>query len=362
MKTKWALSVGVLALMGLIGVTLAEMQTAQDGQAKPAAAQLPELPAAAEPATAPPTEVQAPAARAVPSVTDSVRRSVLMPPANGSDLRANPRRTRGLYIRPDGNTVGRVNYIDRSTLLLVPVPNAMVSFLQDRKIVAQGLTDANGMFAVSGLTPWAVYSVTAASQDWVCMFSTVIRPYDHDADYRDSLRAPAKRVGLSPGWVNEIRFASLTSAADEPTAADATPPTDAPAAAQEEDQAGGENQPPAAGGAKQDAEQPQAAEEDDGTDDDYLDYEFHEFQLLPRDDFIVALRAGLFGFDVFGLPPGMPGVGGGAAGGGVGGGGGGGGGGGDLGAALLGAGIGAGIGAAIGAGEEEHEMASPFQP
>ena len=47
-----------------------------------------------------------------------------------------------------------------------------MSFLQDRKIVAQGLTDERGMFAVQGLTPWGVYSVTASSQDYVCMFAS----------------------------------------------------------------------------------------------------------------------------------------------------------------------------------------------
>jgi hypothetical protein len=209
----------------------------------------------------------------------------------------------------------------------------LVSFLQDTKIAAQGVTDEQGMFAVQGLTPWGVYSVTTSSQDFVCMFATVIRPFDHEAL---GPQTAGERAGVTPGWVNEIRFVSTLQPADEPSSDPAQPPADGAGASPAEDQRDGEA--------------------DDGGPEEYLDYEFHEFQLLPREDFLAALRNGLFGPDVAGATPG-----GAFPSGGMGGGGGGGGGGG-MGAGLIGAGIGAGVGAAIGASQGDNQQASPFQP
>jgi hypothetical protein len=296
-------------------------------------------------------------------------------------------------MRPDGTVVGRVNYIDRNTLNLVPIPNALVSFLQDRRVVGQAVTDTRGMFAVKGLTPWAVYSVIAASRDYVCMFSTVIRSYDHDGDHWHREQAVPKRAGLHPGWVNEIHFVALQQ--DGLPAPDADAPADgeAPAAEGGEDQNGEEADGEEADGEEADGEEADGEEADgeeadgeeadgeeadgeeadgekedaeepppnrgDGDTVDYLDYEFHEFQLIPIDDFMMALREGLFGI-VVECPTGPcpAGAGGGGAGGGAGGGDGG-----IVGPALIGAAIGAGVGAAIGASEtDDDQCASPFRP
>ena len=98
---------------------------------------------------------------------------------------------------------------------------------------------------------------------------------------------------MTSGWVNEIRFASLVQAAEEAApAADANSPA-TPGTADGTEPADG-----------------QAAEarnrqcpEDDGTAEDY-GLRIHTLQGMSRDDFIAALRAGLFGSDVGGLPPG----------------------------------------------------------
>jgi hypothetical protein len=322
MKSQLALSVGILALLGLLGVTVAEMQTAETEavqDAPPAVADttpsadqpVPEaavdssvLPA---PAIEPPVLSPPPVEAILPSAGASVQ-----PQARGGQLQP----ARGLYIhiRPDGTTVGRVKAIDRSTLLLKPVVGALVSFLQDRKIVAQGLSDEHGTFAVRGLTPWGVYSVTMSASDSVCMFAVVVLPPENDGDRAET--SAEKGVGVTPGWVNEIRFASL------------------------------------------------AEDSDDGSNGHM---ELNDFQVIPREDFLAALQNGAFGSDTGGLPPtGMlPGGGTGMGGGGMGGGGGGGaggGGGGGLGGALIGAGVAAGLGAALGGDDEDVQQASPFAP
>jgi hypothetical protein len=262
-----------------------------------------------------------------------------------------------------------VNYIDRNTLNLVPIPNTLVSFLQDRRVVGQAVTDTRGMFAVRGLTPWAVYSVTAASRNYVCMFSTVIRPCDHDGDHWHREQVVPKDAGLHPGWVNEIHFVALQQDGLPAPDADAAADGEAPAAdggeaadgeaADAEEASGEEADGEEADGEEEDAENEDAEEpppnEGDGDTVDYLDYEFHEFQLIPIDDFIMALREGLFGI-VIECPTGpVPaGAGGGVAGGGDGG---------VVGPAVIGAAIGAGIGAAIGASEtDDDQCASPFRP
>lgn len=311
MKPKLAISVGAVAVLALIGVTIAEMQLGGEAQPALTSADPNEQAGGAE------ANADSGAERAVPS----------------SPRDTDVRRARGLYMRPDGTLVGRVNYIDRSTLTLMPVPNALVSFIQERKVAGQAVTDTRGMFAVKGLTPWAVYSVITASKDHVCTFATVARPYDHDDQRGGEGEQASKAVGVNPGWVNEIRFVALLADDD----------ADAPGNETSED---GENG---------DGEEP-ATPDEDGTPADYQDYEFHEFQMIPREDFIMALREGLYGFDVSGLPPPSPT--GGAGAGGVGGGGAG-----DVvGPAVIGTAIGAGIGAAIGASETDDDRASPFRP
>jgi len=316
MKVNLAFGVGILALVGLLGVTVAEMQTA--------------APQAEEPAPPAKSDAGPSADLAAPAVSGELPAPTVSPPpvepaaspANADSIAARELRSqeaRGLYIRPDGNTIGRVSSIERNTLRLMPVRGALVSFLQDSRIVAQGVTDEQGMFAVQGLTPWGVYSITTSSQNFVCMFATVIRPLNHPQAPGADASSLGERAGVTPGWVNEIRFVSMLQPAEGPSA-------------------------------------------DDGGAEGVLDNELHAFQLLPREDFLAALRSGLFGPDATGAAPGgaFPGTGGGM-GGGMGGGGGGGGGGG-LGAGLIGAGIGAGVGAAIGASQSDNNQASPFQP
>ncbi len=314
MKSKLAMSVGVLALLGLLGVTVAEMQTSeteavQDAQPvvaetalaadQPVPDQAVERSVLPEPAIDAPVLAPPPAEATPPSVGSSVQ-----PRARVADLEP----ARGLYFhtRPDGTTVGRVKAIDRSTLLLEPVVGALVSFLQDRKIVAQGLTDEHGTFAVRGLTPWGVYSITMSASDSVCMFAVVVLPPENDGDRAETSGAAEKGVGVTPGWVNEIRFTTLA---------------------------------------------------EDGGDGSSGHSEVNDFQVIPREDVLAALRAGLFGSDTGGLPPAgmLPGGGTGVGGGGAAGGGG-------LGGALIGAGIGAGIGAALGGDDEDNVQASPFAP
>ncbi len=326
MKPKLAMSVGALAVLALIGVTIAEMQLG--GEAQPAEASADSTPQSSD---ASDSNEQAGGAEAN---ADSQTDRAGPPSPRDTDVR----RARGLYMRPDGTLVGRVNYIDRSTLTLMPVPNALVSFIQERKVAGQAVTDTRGMFAVKGLTPWAVYSVITASKDHVCTFATVARPYDHDDDRGRQGEQTSKAVGLNPGWVNEIRFVALL-ADDDADASDNEASED------------GENED----GENEDGEEP-ATPDEDGTPADYQDYEFHEFQMIPREDFIMALREGLYGFDVSGLPPPSPT--GGAGAGGVGGGGAG-----DVvGPAVIGTAIGAGIGAAIGASQTDNDRASPFRP
>jgi len=311
-KLNLASSVGVLALLGLLGVTIAEMQTA-DPQVD--TAQTPD-PQVAETQVAPDAQPAAPADAPERELPLSGESQILpapsmaqVPPPPRPYRGAADHPGRGLYVRPDGTTVGRVTYIDRSSLLLVPIPNTVVSFLVDRKVVAQAVTDESGTFMVRGLTPWSVCSVVMSSPNWVCMYSMVIRPYDPATAQQ---RAAGSEPGVNAGWVNEIRLVSLVQA---------------------EDGAEGDGALAA------------------------------ELQAVPREDFIAALQNDLFGTNPAGGPAAAPmAPGGGYAGGGGGGGGAGGGGDGGLGGALIGAAAGAAIGAALGSGDSDGQPASPFQP
>ena len=334
MRPKLAISVGALAVLALIGVTIAEMQLDAETQPDQDAADSTQPTSVAESVETPAKQGEE-KAEPEPPVGRIVR-----PGPRDEDVR----RARGLYMRPDGTLVGRVNYIDRSTLTLMPVPNALVSFIQERKVIGQAVTDTHGMFAVKGLTPWAVYSVITASKDYVCTFATVARPFDHDEDHWHQSQPASKDVGLNAGWVNEIRFVAFLQEGDA-AAPDADAPADGDAPATGDAEEGSE---------AEDGEDAAPPENEDGTPVDYLDYEFHEFQLIPREDFIMALREGLFGFEV-GMPPSPmpPGGAGGVAGGGVG----------DVvGPAVIGTAIGLGVGAGIGASETDNDRASPFRP
>lgn len=228
-------------------------------------------------------------------------------------------KARGLALRPDGTCVGQVSFIDPSTLTLIPVPNAIVTFLQDRRVVAQQRTGVTGQFAVKGLTPSAIYSMFVTNADWFCAISIVTVPVGPEAvDNNPSASSQA---------VN--RFALLVSKPGESkVTVKAT----------------------AAKLAKLNAS--------------FQPADLLQVQMIPREDFIAALRMGVLGNDLGGIGPGgvpggVPGGAGGGAGGGTGGGGsggGGGGGGGGIGG-LLGA---AGIAAGIAAGASRNNRARPL--
>jgi hypothetical protein len=322
MRSYAAFLVGLGALVLLIGATLADMAVLQLPTTLAQADQAPVDQESAD--QAPLAGAPAGEARGLPEPLGRVADRAAEP----DRVRNDARRARGLYMRPDGKVVGRVNYINRSSLQLFPVPNARVSFMQQRRVMAQGITGQDGVFEVSGLSAWGVYSVVISSDDWVMTVSTVTRPTDHDDDHGSRGLSPQPSAEAKNLMTNEIRLVSTNM----------TLLQDA--------EAGDEN------------DENENVNNDDGDRDDYMDYEFLEFQTIPREDFIAALQQGLFGTDVFG-PGGGPtgGLGGPGGGGGSGGGGGGAGAGAALGA------LGAGLGAAAGlAGQHGGELASPFTP
>src|SRR5437660_8481368 len=74
-----------------------------------------------------------------------------------------PGDARGFVMRLDGMVVGRITTVDPSTFNLIPLSGANVTFLQNRRVMAQGRTGEDGTFAIQGLTPWALYSVVVRS-------------------------------------------------------------------------------------------------------------------------------------------------------------------------------------------------------
>jgi hypothetical protein len=213
-----------------------------------------------------------------------------------------PGTARGFRMRLDGMTEGRVGTVDPSTLDLVPLPNAIISFMQNRRFIAQGRSNAEGRFAVRGLTPWAVYSVYVSTSAYVGVTAAPVYP--------DAPAAPA--AGVPAGGAP----ADAATTAGHP------------------------------------ARHLVAALLANG---DYL-----EVQLVPRDDFLTALQSGVMGDGTGGAGAGAVVGGGGTTGSGVGGGGGGGAGGfGGLGGAL---GAAAAIGFAAGASEGENQPSSSFAP
>jgi len=332
MRSYAAFAVGALAVVSLIGATLADMAglplpagVAQDNQEAVAQELGNRELGNRELGNRPPVAV-APAGEVedLPDPLGGVADRVAEP----DRARVHENRARGIFIRPDGTVVGRVNYINRGTLRLTPVPNARVTFMQQRQVLAQGITGQDGMFEVSGLSAWAVYSLVVSSDDWVTTVSLVTRPYDHESNHRGRDLRPDGSDQAADAITNEIRLVSTNM----------TRLQDA--------EAGNEN----------DEAQSANSDDGDGGRDEYMDYEFLELQGIPREDFNAALQQGLFGTDVVGP--------GGGSGGGLGGpgGGGGSGGGGSGGGAALGA-LGAALGAAAGlAGQDGGELSTPFTP
>jgi hypothetical protein len=267
-----------------------------------------------------------------------------LPPAAAkakSDLPV--RMARGLRMRADGTVVGQVGYIDQNTLTMQPVPDTVVTFIQNRVVIAQQKTGPNGEFEVKGLTPSALYSVFVNHSNWFAITATVTLP--HQAP-----KVAGKMAAKEP--VN--RFGVLVSTE-------------------------GTSQVPVALTAATQARLAKLQQEDPQSEVEVL-----QIQLVPREDFVAALRSGVLGTDLGGTIPGIAGggvgggfggVGGGLGGGGAGGGGaggggagaGGGGGGGGAGGALGGLGGAAGALGAIGASASSSSTsrsrrASPFTP
>src|SRR5690349_12201615 len=87
-----------------------------------------------------------------------------------------PGDARGFVMRLDGMVVGRVATVDPSTFNLVPLRGAMITFVQNKRVIAQGRSADDGTFAIPGLTPWALYSVIVRSSDSVAAFAVPVRP------------------------------------------------------------------------------------------------------------------------------------------------------------------------------------------
>jgi hypothetical protein len=100
---------------------------------------------------------------------------MLRPPPRPSE-----RRARSLRLDEDGFIVGYVNYVDPYTLDLEPVPDAVVTFMQNLEVIVQTKTGSDGRFAVKGLIAHTAVSVFVRSPEWVCMFGTFIEGYKSD--------------------------------------------------------------------------------------------------------------------------------------------------------------------------------------
>jgi uncharacterized membrane protein YgcG len=221
------------------------------------------------------------------------------------------KRARALRLQKDGSVIGTVTTIDPVSLELVPVPDAIVTFMQNTKVVAQAKSTTDGRFSASGLTPHAVYSLLIRSPRWICAVGIFTEPDEPAA---------------AAAFIQEASTTRLISRRPQATAGHQFILASAEASA--DDSASG-------------------------------DPAFEGLQSIPYQDFVSGLQQGLFGdLGATGFP-GAGGLGGGGAGGGGAGGGGAGGGGG--GGVAAGAAMGA-AGAALGAAAAGRRPASPFSP
>jgi hypothetical protein len=106
---------------------------------------------------------------------------------------------RGLRMDEDGFVRGQIVYIDPHSLDQVPVAGAIVTFIQQRQIVAQSKSGVDGIFYVEGLSPFGTYSMIVRSPEWVAIMGTVVTPEDMK-DEEKSVRSTR---------VNKFVFASL---------------------------------------------------------------------------------------------------------------------------------------------------------
>jgi hypothetical protein len=183
------------------------------------------------------------------------------------------RMARGVHLRADGTLVGQVDYIDQSSLRLYPVSNAIVTFVQNRAVIAQVRTDSKGGFEAKGLSPAGVYSLFVTHRDWFSAMAVVTVGHD---PANSGLLKEAK--GKTP--VN--RLGVLVS-----TQGGVQTPVTATAAARAR------------------------------VTRTETDIEILEIQMIPREDFVAALRTGVLGDDL-GAYGSVSGTGGEAGGGGVG--------------------------------------------
>src|SRR5947209_10956287 len=115
-----------------------------------------------------------------------------------------PGDARGFVMRLDGIVVGRITTVDPSTFNLIPLPGATVTFLQNRRVMAQGRTAEDGTFAIQGLTPWALYSVVVRSADSVGAAAIPVRPDGPTAEAAAASKAGGEPVSRTAAK-NEIQ-------------------------------------------------------------------------------------------------------------------------------------------------------------
>ncbi|MDP6060866.1 MAG: hypothetical protein QGH33_18305, partial [Pirellulaceae bacterium] len=73
-------------------------------------------------------------------------------------------RGHGVMLSSDGRLRGVASSIDPDTLLLVPVANVDIVFVQNGRIISNARSGADGRFEANDLTPQAVYSVIAKAR------------------------------------------------------------------------------------------------------------------------------------------------------------------------------------------------------
>ena len=224
------------------------------------------------------------------------------PPREPSQSRA-----RGLRIDEDGFIYGQLVFIDPHSLDQVPVANAVVTFIQQQSIIAQAKTGVDGIFTVKGLAPYATYSMFVRSDAWMCIFGTYVTPEDVSPEDGGQQAAQVR--------ANKLVFASFQQGSIDPNTLDS-----------------------ATG-----------------------DPKYHAIQVIPWQDFLVAMHLGIFG-DICGQDCGCASCGGACCGGGVAGGAGGGGAGAGYGAAAAAAWAAAATAWGSGVGTDDDELASPFAP
>ena len=85
----------------------------------------------------------------------------------------------GVILDSEGLLTGTFTFIDPSSLMSVPIADAEINFIQHGRIVASAKSDSSGQFVTSELTPRAVYSVIARTDDWIAARSVVVLPSNY---------------------------------------------------------------------------------------------------------------------------------------------------------------------------------------